>query len=284
MPVTWPVRRLDERLVVQGDRVVGHGPARARRPARRARPRGGAGRRRRARGGPAELLGPVHGGVGLAHEPGRRGAGVGEGDAGGDRSRDSSPLARAIGVDSMTSVTRRPTATAWSSLVDPVEEHDELVAAEAGDQSLGRSTVRMRSAIWQSRSSPTSWPRVSLTILNRSTSKNSRATWVPLAAGPGQAPSRGGRAAAPGWAGRSAGRAGPGGPRRPRPGGGRSCPGPRRQLAGAGRPSSALGPEGDLDVDGLAAGAPHGELAVPGVLGLDLGEDLGLEAAQRLRR
>ncbi len=44
----------------------------------------------------------------------------------------------------------------------------------------------------------------------------------------------------------------------------------------------ALGPQGDLDVDRAPAPAPHGQLTVPGVVGLDLAQDLGVEAAERL--
>ena len=44
----------------------------------------------------------------------------------------------------------------------------------------------------------------------------------------------------------------------------------------------ALGPQGHLDVDRVAVPTPHDQLAGPGVLGLDLVEDLGLEAAQGL--
>ena len=52
-------------------------------------------------------------------------------------------------------------------------EDRELVAAEAGGGVAGRTQVMSRSATATSSSSPTAWPRLSLTVLKSSRSMNS---------------------------------------------------------------------------------------------------------------
>ena len=91
---------------------------------------------------------------------------------------DSSPLASAIGSVSMTVGDPAADGHGVALALDAVAEDDELVPAEAGDQCRGGAATvpRCGSAIWQSSSSPTSWPWVSLTSLKRSRSRKSRAT------------------------------------------------------------------------------------------------------------
>ena len=232
--------------------------------------------------GPAQLLGPVHGGVRLAHEAGRRGAGVGEGDAG----TRWSPTARRWGApwasDSMTSVTRRPTAMAWSSFSTPSKRTTNSSPPRRATRSLGRRTVRMRSAIWQSRSSPTSWPRVSLTSLKLVDVEEEQGDVGAVPARPGQGLLEVVEEQGPvGQPGEGVVQ-GPVGPRRLDPAAVGHVPGHAAQL-----PELAvvvpLGPQGHLDVDRRRPPAPRIVSSPFQVaLGLDLGEDLALEAAQGL--
>ena len=173
---------VDDRLVV-APRLVG------------ARDAPGAARsrcaRRSARAGPqrgveelhaaaAALLGPVHRGVGVAEQRRRR------------RRRSSGTAMPMLSVDEHARG-RRPGTARPSRLrrarrprarrprrSRSLAQHDELVAAEAGDGVAGRARRRAGARRRRrSSSSPAAWPRLSLTTLKWSRSRNSTARRVP---------------------------------------------------------------------------------------------------------
>ena len=94
-------------------------------------------------------------------------------------------------------------------------------------ESTARTQPTSRAATVLSSSSPSAWPNRSLTALKPSRSRNSTAIGAPGAAARGRPPARRGRGTAPGWAGRSGSRGGPGDPSR-RPGAAARTP-PRRR-------------------------------------------------------
>ena len=80
---------------------------------------------------------------------------------------------------------RSATSIAPRSVVEVLEQDGELVAAEAG-RGVGRAQAppASRSVTATSSSSPAAWPRLSLTVLKLSRSRNSTARWPPRAARP----------------------------------------------------------------------------------------------------
>ena len=195
------------------------GAAPARSPAARAA-RAGAASSKTACRLAAALLRLEHRGVGvpdqlLARWPTARG----DGDADAHRRRPDHVLDRQRPADRLP----QPGGDGdrLGLVAEVLAQHGELVAAEPRRRVLRPDRRRHAAGELDEHRSPAAWPRVSLTSLKSSTSRNSTAASRSGCGGAGRGPARPGRGTAPGWAGRSARRAAPGAAARPRPGAGR---------------------------------------------------------------
>ena len=93
------------------------------------------------------------------------------------RRRCSSRSSRSNGSRSASLDALRRPRRASRDVADAVEQHRELVAAQPGDGVAGAdAAARSRCATATSSRSPTWWPRLSLTILKRSRSRNRTAS------------------------------------------------------------------------------------------------------------
>ena len=161
--------------------------------------------------GPAVLLGPVHRGVGVAEQRLGRRAGA-SATAMPMLALERTPRRPSSANGSASASSRRRRGDRRSALVGRrgrrSSDH-ELVATEAGDGVAGAQRARGAGARpCTSSSSPASWPRLSLTTLKWSRSRNSTA--AASGAAPAQREGRSSQNSA-GWGARSAGRAWPGG-------------------------------------------------------------------------
>ena len=176
-------------------------------------------------------LGVVHGHVGVAQVELAHVVGVEEGDADGRRHRDAVVARRGTARPGRAGCARR--AGRWCRSRRPPRPAPRTRHRRCGPRGRRRAVAcRIRSATSRSTWSPTWWPCVSLTALNRSRSMNSSPMPLPDRFGPGRSPSSS-PTGSTGWPARSGRRGWPRGPGARWPRRGVACAARRRRCGRA---------------------------------------------------
>jgi hypothetical protein len=123
----------------------------------------------------AGRLGPVHGQVGVAQQL------IGPVDIGvhaGDSHAAPHVALAVVDEEGLAEVLQDPLGDRgqFEVVAGVLDEHGELIAAEAGNRVARPDAGRQALGDLMSRRSPAAWPRLSLTSLNPSRSRNSTAT------------------------------------------------------------------------------------------------------------